>query len=138
MPKLILDKTAKMINIKLITSIVLTALITFTIGLFEIPWYSFTLGIFIIFTAIPQKPNTSFLVGFLTVLVLSAIITLKTDFKNEHLLSKKVSEIFMLKDKFWLLHIITAFIFGLLGGLSALTGSLFRKTFKKKRKNYYY
>lgn len=88
------------------------------------------------FTAIPQKPGKSLLLGFATVFILYFVIALKIDLANEHLLSKKVADIFMLKNNYWLLIIISSFIGGLIAGLSALTGSLLRKAFKKERRAY--
>lgn len=119
---------------KLITSIILTALLAFTIGLFEFPWWSFAITTFIVFVAIPQDAGKSFVAGFFTLFALWAIIALKIDFANEHLLSKKVAEIFPLKGSYILLVLITAFVGSLVAGMSALTGSLLRNSFKKKRR----
>jgi len=119
---------------KLITSIILTALLAYTIGLFEFPWWSFAFTTFIVFTAIPQDAGRSFVAGFATIFVLWAVIALKIDIANEHLLSKKVAEIFPLKGSYILLILITAFIGGLVAAMSALTGSLLRNSFKKKRR----
>jgi len=47
---------------------------------------------------------------------------------NEHLLSKKVASILFQKESYALLIIITATIGGLVAGMSALTGSLLRKS----------
>lgn len=119
---------------KLITSIFLTALLAFTLGLFEMPWWIFSITTLIVFVAIPQPAGKSFIVGFATIFVLWGILAAKLDFSNEHLLSKKVAGILMLKGNYWLLLLITAFVGGLVAGMSALTGSLLRNSFKEKRR----
>ena len=120
--------------LKLITSILLTALLAFAIGLFELPWWMFSLTTFIVFVSIPQPAGKSFVAGFATIFVLWALLAAILDFNNDHLLSKKVADILMLKGNFWLLLLITAIVGGLVAGMSALTGSLTRSSFSKKRR----
>lgn len=120
---------------KTITLIILTALTTFAIGLFDLPWYSFAITAFLIFIAIPQPAGKSFLIGFLTVFVLWALIALKLDFANEHILSKKVAYILPLKGNYFILILITALVGGLVAGFAAMSGSLFRHIFSKKRRH---
>ena len=121
---------------KLIASIFLTALLAFTVGLFEMPWWIFSATTLIVFIAIPQPAGKSFIIGFVTIFVLWAILAAQLDFANEHLLSKKIADILMLKGNYWLLLLITAFIGGLVAGMSALTGSLLRSSFNKKKRRY--
>jgi hypothetical protein len=70
----------------------------------------------------------SFLAAFAAVFILWGTIALKIDLSNEHLLSKKVASILFQKESYALLIIITATIGGLVAGMSALTGSLLRKS----------
>ena len=119
---------------KLPISIFLTALLAFAVGLFEFPWWSFAITTLLVFTAIPQAAGKSFVAGFATIAILWAVMTLKIDLANEHLLSKKVADILMLKNNYFLLILITAIVGGLVAGMSALTGSLLRSSFKKKRR----
>ncbi|MFY7965912.1 MAG: hypothetical protein ACOVO1_13520 [Chitinophagaceae bacterium] len=112
---------------KFITSIFLTALLAFAIGLFEFPWWSFAITTLVIFAAIPQPPAKSFLAAFLSIFVLWFAVAAKLDFANEHLLSKKVASIILKNESYFLLLLITAFIGALIAGMSALTGSLLRK-----------
>lgn len=112
---------------KLIVSILLTALMAFTIGLFPFPWYAYTFTTFIIFAAIPQKSFKSFLAGFFAVALLYLVLAITIDISNEHLLSKKVAEIFKLKDNYWILILLTVILNGLVAGFAALSGSMFRK-----------
>lgn len=119
---------------KLIASILLTALLAFAIGLFELPWWMFSITTFIVFVSIPQTASKSFVVGFATIFVLWLLLAAKLDFDNDHLLSKKVADILMLKGNYWLLLLITAFVGALVAGMSALTGSLARSSFSKKKR----
>lgn len=118
---------------KLSISIFLTALLAFAVGLFEFPWWSFAVTTLIVFTAIPQAASKSFVAAFATLAVLWGFMALKIDLSNQHLLAKKVAGILMLKDNYFLLILITAFVGGLLAGMAALTGSLLRSSFVKKK-----
>jgi hypothetical protein len=113
---------------KFITSIFLTALLAFAAGLFAFPWWSFAITTIVVFASIPQPLGKSFLAAFAAVFILWGTIALKIDLSNEHLLSKKVASILFQKESYVLLIIITAFIGGLVAGMSALTGSLLRKS----------
>lgn len=122
---------------KLIISILLTVLLAFAIGLFEFPWWSFALTTCAVFVAIPQHSGKSFLAAFSSVFCLWAVLAIKIDFANEHLLSKKVAGILPLNGNYFLLILITAIIGGLVAGMSGLTGSLIRKAFAPKKKRRY-
>ena len=113
---------------KFITSIFLTALLAFAAGLFSFPWWSFAITTLVVFASIPQPLGKSFLAAFMSVFVLWGTLALTLDLSNEHLLSKKVASILFQKESYLLLIIITAFIGGLVAGMSALTGSLLRKS----------
>ena len=119
---------------KTITSILLTALLAFAIGLFEFPWWSFAITTVAVFTAIPQHTGKSFLAGFVSIFILWLILALKIDFANEHLLSQKVASILPLKGNYALLILVTAIVGGLVAGFSAITGSLLRKALVTKKK----
>ncbi len=118
---------------KLFTSIFLTALLAYVVGLFEIPWWSFAFTTFIVFLAIPQHTGKSFFIGFLSLFILWGILAFKIDMDNEHLLSQKVAGILPLKGSSVLLIFVSALIGGLVAGFSALTGSLLRTSFKYKK-----
>ncbi len=119
---------------KTIISILLTALLAFAIGLFEYPWWSFTITTVAVFTAIPQHTGKSFLAGFVSIFSLWLILALKIDFANEHLLSQKIASILPLNGNYTLLILVTAIVGGLVAGFSAATGSLLRKVLITKKK----
>jgi hypothetical protein len=120
--------------VKLITSILLTILLAFAIGLFEFPWWSFAVTTIAVFAAIPQHPGKSFLAGFISIFCLWAVLALKIDIANEHLLSQKVASILPFKGNYTLLILVTATVGGLVAGFSATTGSLLRKALVTKKK----
>lgn len=120
---------------KFITSIFLTALLAFAAGLFPFPWWSFAVTTLVVFGSIPQPLGKSFLAAFVSIFILWGIVALKLDLANEHLLSKKVANILFNKESYSLLIIVTAFVGGLVAGMSALTGSLLRKSISDLIKN---
>ena len=113
---------------KFITAIILTALLSFAIGLFTmLPWWSFAITSIVIAAAIHQKPWKAFLAAFIAVFVLWAIMSFSIDNANQHILSVKVATILPLGGSSFMLILLTALIGGLVAGLSALTGSYLRK-----------
>jgi hypothetical protein len=120
---------------KFITSILLTALLAFAVGLFPFPWWSFAITTLVVFGSIPQPAGKSFLAAFVSIFLLWGTIALNLDLANEHLLSKKVANILFNKESYSLLIIVTAFVGGLVAGMSALTGSLLRKSINDLIKN---
>ncbi|CAF4910000.1 unnamed protein product [Rotaria sp. Silwood1] len=103
-------------------------------GKLRLFWYAYAITTFIIFMAIPQNAGKSFIAGGLTIAILFLLMAGKLDFDNDHLLSKKVAEIFKLKDNYWVLLLLTAILNGLVAGFAALSGSLFRKMLSSKRR----
>ena len=113
---------------KFLTAIILTALLSYAIGLFTtLPWWSFAITSLVIAAAVHQKPWKAFLAAFLAQFVLWAILAFMIDNANQHLLSVKVANILPLHGSYISLILLTAFIGGLVAGLSALTGSFLRK-----------
>lgn len=114
---------------KFIVSIVLTALLSFTAGLFAniLPWYSFVFCAFVVAIVIHQKPLWAFLSGFAALFLLWGILASVIDEKNQHILSAKVANILPLSGSYILLILVTAFVGGLLAGFAALAGCYVRK-----------
>jgi len=125
--------------VKLITSISLTILLAFAVGLFEFPWWSFAITTLAVFTAIPQHPGKSFLAGFISIFCLWVVLAIKIDLANEHILSAKIAAILPLNGNYTLLILLTGIVGGLVAGFSALSGSLLRKAMiSKKKKTFKY
>lgn len=112
---------------KFIVSIIITALLSFSIGLFtSLPWWSFAICAFIVALAIHQKAWKAFLSGFIAMAILWGGLAAYYDMGNDSLLSARIAGIFSLGSSF-LLILITALVAGLVGGFSALTGSYLRR-----------
>lgn len=110
---------------KFIISLLLTALLSFTAGLY-LPWWTIAVCAFIVSVLILQQPLRAFLAGFLGVFLLWVIFSLLIDAANNHILSHKIASIFPLGGIPFLLILITGFIGGLVGGMAALSGSYLR------------
>ncbi len=109
---------------KLVASIILTALLAFVFGLFtQLPWWCFVISSFVVALAIQQSPSKSFLGGFAGLLVLWIGLALYKDIANQHLLSTKVAQILPLGGSYMLLVLVTGIVGGLVSGLAALSAS---------------
>jgi hypothetical protein len=111
---------------KLIVAIMLTALLSFVGGLY-LPWWSIAIAAFVSVLLIPLAGGRAFLAGFGGVFLLWFLLALWIDVKNQHILSKKIAEIFPLGGSSLAIILVTAFIGALVGGLGALSGSYLRK-----------
>ena len=110
---------------KLIVSIILTALLSFVGGLY-LPWWSIAVATFLVALIIPQFPWKAFLSGFLGVFILWAIIAWWIDMKNEGILSSKIAQLFHLGSSHIVMIFVSALIGALIGGFAALSGSYLR------------
>ncbi|PZR22375.1 MAG: hypothetical protein DI535_26345 [Citrobacter freundii] len=110
---------------KFISALLLTALLSFVLGLY-LPWWSLAIVAFLVGVLIHQKAGRSFLAGFLALFLLWGFLALWIDIRNTHILSARVSELIGLGNSSMLLILITAFIGGLVAGFAAMSGSYFR------------
>jgi hypothetical protein len=111
---------------KLLVAIILTALLSFAAGLY-FPWWSIAIAAFLSVLLIPLTGGRAFLAGFLGVFLLWFVLALWIDIKNQHILSKKIAEIFPLGGSSFAIILVTAIIGAVVGGLAALSGSYLRK-----------
>jgi hypothetical protein len=96
------------------------------------PWWMIAVIAFLAAFFMNKKPGMSFLAGFAAVFVAWSILTLLKSIPNDNILAGRVAKLFQLPN--WiLLLLVTAFIGGLVGGMSALSGALVKKAFKTKR-----
>ena len=105
---------------------ILIALLSFALCLF-LPWWSIAIAGFAGAVAVPQKPFTSFLAGFIALFLLWGGLALFISDNNDNILSHKMSLILLKADSPFLLIFVTAFIGALVAALAALTGSYIRK-----------
>lgn len=116
---------------KLVISLMLTSMLTFAFGLF-LPWWSLILASFFVALAAGNKALPSFIAGFLGVFLLWGIMTWMISSGNHHILAHRMSRVILKNDNPTLLIVITAFIGGILGGISAWNGSILRNLFRPK------
>ena len=112
---------------KFITSLILTALLSFAACLYT-PWWSIAIAAFLVAVLIPQKPGKAFLTAFLALFLLWGGLSCWISNNNAHLLAHKISLLILKIDSPYLLMLATALIGGLVGGFAALTGAFARKS----------
>jgi len=112
---------------KFITSIILTAILSFAACLY-LPWWSIAIAAFIVAALIPQHPGKAFITGFLALLLLWSGLSFWISNNNEHLLAHKISILILKMDNPYVLILITAFIGALVAGFAAMSGSFMRKS----------
>ena len=116
---------------KFVVSILLTALLSFTAGLY-LPWWTIAVCAFIVSLLILQSPRKAFLAGFSGVFLLWFIFTWTINSGNDSILAHKIAQIFPLGGMSFLLMLLSAFIGGLVAGLAALSGSYLRAEARAK------
>ena len=115
---------------KFIVSVLLSALLSYALGIF-LPWWSIAIAGLSIGYFIPQKRFFSFLSVFLGVALFWGIFAFFISLNNEHILAKRVALLVVKKESPILLLVITALIGGLTAGISALTGRSLALVIKK-------
>ncbi|HVW13230.1 MAG TPA: hypothetical protein VHB54_05400 [Mucilaginibacter sp.] len=108
---------------------ILILILTVISGYF-LPWWFAAVIAFVIAFILGKKPGRTFWLGFAALFVAWAIMALLKSVPNSNTLATRVAHLFQLPN--WVvLLIVTAFIGGLVGGMSALSGILLRKAFIK-------
>ena len=100
-----------------------------------LPWWGVMAGAALATIIIYTKAVLSFISGMLGVGGLWFTVAFTINEANNSLLSNGVAELFDLSTGMQMV-LVTAFLGGLVGGLSGLTGNCFRALFKKTKKNY--
>jgi hypothetical protein len=111
--------------VKLLVAIILTALLSFVGGLY-FPWWSIAIAAFVSVLLIPLSSGRAFLAGFLGVFLLWFLLALWIDVKNQHILSRKIAQIFSLGGSSFAIILVTAFVGALVGGLASVSASFLR------------
>ena len=109
----------------ILVTIILTALLSFVAGLY-LPWWSIAIAAFVSVLLIPLSSGRAFVAGFAGVFVLWLLLALWIDIKNQHILSRKIAEIFPLGGSSFAIILVSAVIGALVGGLSATSASFLR------------
>ncbi len=111
---------------KLIVSILLTALLSFALSLY-FPWWVIAIAAFVVAAAIHQAPWKAFLSGFLALFLLWTIMAWWISSENNNIMAGKVSMVVLNNNNPVLLMLLSGLIGGLVAGFAALSGSLARK-----------
>lgn len=111
---------------KLVTAILLTAILSFAAGLY-LPWWSIAIVAFVVALLIPQQAWKAFLGGFIGIFLLWGILAWWINQENQGILSKRIAELLPLNGSAIVLILITAFAGGLVAGLAALSGNFLRR-----------
>ncbi len=115
---------------KFFVSIILSATIAFSFGLF-LPWWSIAIAGLLTGFFIPQQKLLSFLSAFLGVFLLWGTIAFYISLSNDHILAKRISLLVIKNDNYILLILLTALIGGTTSGISAFTARAMSIAFKK-------
>jgi hypothetical protein len=111
---------------KFIASVFLTALLGFAICLY-MNWWAIAIAAFVVAVCIHQKPQRSFLTGFIALFLLWGILSWAIDIKNEQVLSHRLSGLLPFGGSVFLMIFVTALIGGLVAGFAAMAGSYLRE-----------
>src|SRR5688500_991070 len=109
---------------KFLITILLSAFLAFAFGMY-LPWWIVALAPFLVSALIAQKPLAAFLSGFIGLFVLWLFLTISINSANGGVLAPKISQIMGLGESGTMLILITSVVGAIVGGLGALTASLF-------------
>lgn len=103
-------------------------ILSFASGYF-LPWWVVAIAAFLAAFFMGKTSGQSFWSGFGAVFIVWTVLALFKSIPNDHILAKRVAQLFQLPN--WILILlITAIIGGLVGGMSALSGVLVKRAFK--------
>lgn len=119
-----------------VIKVLIIAILSFVLTLF-LPWYMPFIVSFIVGLTLSNRPGNNFLSGLIGVGFFWLIYALYLDISNAHVLSRKVALLF--SDSLntaitgAVLIMVTTFLGGLLGGLSAMAGAMILDNDNRKR-----
>jgi hypothetical protein len=105
-------------------------ILSFASGFF-LPWWVVAIAAFLAALFTGKTAGHSFISGFGAVFIVWIVLALFKSIPNDHILAKRISELFHLPSWQWIL-VITGLVGGLVGGFSALSGLLLKKAFEKE------
>ena len=117
---------------KFLISLLAIVLLSFVAGLY-LPWWSVAVVAFGVALTMPQRSWKIFLAGFFGVFLLWIGLTWWIDRANGGILSSKMAIILPVGGNVIYLHLLTAFVGGLVGGLASLSGGYVRALFSTEK-----
>ncbi len=113
-------------------SLFATALLSFVAGIY-LPWWSIGIVAFLIALVMPLRPWKNFIAGFLGVFLLWIGLTMWIDQANGGILTARMAIVLPVGGNVIYLHLLTALVGGLVGGLAALSGCYVRAVFSPEK-----
>src|SRR3569833_274871 len=108
---------------------VIILILTFVCS-YLLPWWFAAVIAFGAALVLAKKPVRAFLAGFLAIFISWGILALLKSVPNDNILATRVAHLMQLPN--WVALLIAAsLIGGLVDGMSALSGALMRKAFRK-------
>ncbi len=86
-------------------------------------WWMVAVACFAVAVAMKEPPGKAFISGFVAIALLWAIVALRADSLNDHILATRMAKLFSLPNS-GLFIAVVAFVGGLVGGLSAWAGTM--------------
>ena len=111
---------------KFIISLLLTAALSFALGLY-FPWWTIAIAAFAVSIFIIQRPGLSFLSAFLAVFLLWGLMAMFISNANQHILANRLAPVIIKSPNIYLLMLATGIIGGLVAGFAALAASFARQ-----------
>jgi len=103
---------------------------------FLLPWWGVAVAAVLVGYAVRQRPIVAALTGFVGVFLVWVTHAAWIDHANQGLLSHRIAMLLPLQGNTVLLILITGTVGGLVGGLSALSGALFRNQEKESPRTF--
>ncbi|WP_121201260.1 hypothetical protein [Mucilaginibacter gracilis] len=97
---------------------------------FVLPWWVVAIISFLSALVIAKTLSHAFWSAFLAIFIVWVVLALFKSVPNNHILATRVAHLLPLGGQWIVLLLITGFIGGLVAGLSALSGALFKKAIK--------
>jgi hypothetical protein len=98
---------------------------------YVLPWWAAAIISFLAALFIAKTSKQAFWSAFAAIFVVWVILALFKSMPNNNILATRVAHVLPLGGQWVLLLLITAIIGGLVAGMSAWSGVLFKKAFKK-------
>ena len=107
-------------------------MLSFEAGIY-LPWWSIGIVAFLIAVVMPLRPWKNFIAGFLGVFLLWIGLTMWIDQANGGILTARMAIVLPVGGNVIYLHLLTALVGGLVGGLAALSGRYVRAVFSPEK-----
>ncbi len=117
---------------KFLIATLLTALLSFIVGVYVPLWWFFAIVALLVAVLVHQRAGKAFLAGFLGLFILWFVLAFWIDTANDSVLANRMAALLPFGGSSLLLMIFTAVIGGLVAGFAALSGSYLRSTGSKK------